>query len=248
MDCLLSDYGYGKSKTSYLLMYVPVQSIAQVSLLVTLHDVLAEYGLCCAGKDSEGGEGAFLKMSIKHLGALEVRLKPQITNKSPVKACKDEKEILIDDDVMIIEKPSPRPIELNDGAAEEKSVVESKEVISIDDEGQDVESVDIEKKREELGIDYALDQSFFCLYGLNLRGEATGSEGLMDHQNTNRGDYKTREQCAGVLQYILPYAKACSVRSPYSYLHFITIFTPWWSNVLWRVSVCQIPTPFLFAQ
>lgn len=201
-------------------MSVSVQLAAQVALLVTLHDILAEYGLCCAGKDSEGGEGAFLKMSIKHLGALEFRLKPQITNKSPVKACTDEpleKEIVIDDDVMIIEKPSPRPVEANDVASKEKPVDESKEITSVDDGSQDVEAIDIEKKRVELGIDYALDQSFFCLYGLNLRGEATGTEGLMEHQNTNRGDYKTMEQCAGVLQYILPYAKACSVQSPHSY-------------------------------
>jgi len=191
--------------------------VAQVALLVTLHDILAEYGLCCAGKDSEGGEGAFLKLSIKHLGALESRLKPQITNKSPVKACTDdsqEKEIVIDDDVMIIEKPSSRQAEANDVAATEKSVNEIKEVTSVDEESQDTEAIDVEKKRVELGIDYALDQSFFCLYGLNLRGEATGTDGLMEHQNTNRGDYKTMEQCAGVLQYILPYAKTCSVQSP----------------------------------
>ncbi|XP_024373289.1 calcineurin-binding protein 1 isoform X1 [Physcomitrium patens] len=184
----------------------------QVTLLVTLHDVLAEYGLCCAGKDSEGGEGGFLKMSIKHLGALESRLKPQNVNKSPAKAQINEpieKEIVIDDDVMIIEKSSSRPIESSEVADKEKSGNDSKG-ISLVDENHEEEAMDIEKKREELGIDYALDQSFFCLYGLNLRGEATGPDGLMEHQNTNRGDYKTMEQCAGVLQYILPYAKACS--------------------------------------
>lgn len=181
--------------------------------MVTLHDVLAEYGLCCAGKDSEGGEGGFLKMSIKHLGALESRLKPQNVNKSPAKAQINEpieKEIVIDDDVMIIEKSSSRPIESSEVADKEKSGNDSKG-ISLVDENHEEEAMDIEKKREELGIDYALDQSFFCLYGLNLRGEATGPDGLMEHQNTNRGDYKTMEQCAGVLQYILPYAKACSV-------------------------------------
>jgi calcineurin-binding protein cabin-1 len=191
-----------------------VQFGVQVALLVTLHDILAEYGLCCAGKDSEGGEGAFLKMNIKHLGALESRLKPQTTNKSSIKTCIDEpleKEIVIDDDVMIIEKPSSRPVEANEVASKEKSVSGSKDFILLDEESQEAEAEAIEKKRVELGIDYALDQSFFCLYGLNLRGEATGSEGLVEHQNTNRGDYKTMEQCAGVLQYILPYAKACSV-------------------------------------
>ena len=198
-----------------ILMCMNLRAIfCQVALLVTLHDILAEYGLCCAGKDSEGGEGAFLKMNIKHLGALESRLKPQTTNKSPVKTCIDEpleKEIVIDDDVVIIEKSSSRPVEANEVAAKGKSSDESKEVILLDEESQEVDATDIEKKRVDLGIDYALDQSFFCLYGLNLRGEAMGSEGLMEHQNTNRGDYKTMEQCAGVLQYILPYAKACSV-------------------------------------
>lgn len=195
-------------------MCTSVQFGVQVALLVTLHDILADYGLCCAGKDSEGGEGAFLKMNIKHLGALESRLKPQTTNKSPVKTCIDEpleKEIVIDDDVMIIEKPSSRPVEANEVGGKEKFVNGSKDVILLDEESEEAEAEAIEKKRVELGIDYALDQSFFCLYGLNLRGEATGSEGLMEHQNTNRGDYKTMEQCAGVLQYILPYAKECSV-------------------------------------
>lgn len=198
-------------RLQHLLPAVPMEH--QVALLVTLHDILAEYGLCCAGKDSEGGEGAFLKMNIKHLGALESRLKPQTTNKSSIKTCIDEpleKEIVIDDDVMIIEKPSSRPVEANEVALKEKSVNGSKDFILLDEESQEAEAEAIEKKRVELGIDYALDQSFFCLYGLNLRAEATGSEGLVEHQNTNRGDYKTMEQCAGVLQYILPYAKACS--------------------------------------
>ncbi|KAG0581073.1 hypothetical protein KC19_4G222800 [Ceratodon purpureus] len=198
-------------RLQHLLPAVPMEH--QVALLVTLHDILAEYGLCCAGKDSEGGEGAFLKMNIKHLGALESRLKPQISKKSPVKICIDEpleKEIVIDDDVMIIEKPSSRPVEANEVGGEEKPVNESNDVTLLDEESEEAEAEAIEKKRVELGIDYALDQSFFCLYGLNLRGEATGSEGLMEHQNTNRGDYKTMEQCAGVLQYILPYATECS--------------------------------------
>jgi hypothetical protein len=49
----------------------------QVDLIVALHDLLAEYGLCCSGKDGEGEEGTFLKFAIKHLMALDVKLKSQ---------------------------------------------------------------------------------------------------------------------------------------------------------------------------
>lgn len=48
---------------------------SQVDLIVAVHDLLAEYGLCCAGRDSEGEEGTFLKFAIKHLLALDVKLK-----------------------------------------------------------------------------------------------------------------------------------------------------------------------------
>jgi hypothetical protein len=60
-------------------------------------------------------------------------------------------------------------------------------------------------------IDGALDQSFFCLYGLNMNPDSTSEEDLVTHQNTSRGDYQTKEQCADVFHYILPYAKTLSV-------------------------------------
>uniref|UniRef100_A0ACD5W9S4 Uncharacterized protein n=1 Tax=Avena sativa TaxID=4498 RepID=A0ACD5W9S4_AVESA len=50
----------------------------QVELIVALHDLLAEYGLCCAGGDGEGGEGTCLKFGIKHLMSLDVKLKSQL--------------------------------------------------------------------------------------------------------------------------------------------------------------------------
>lgn len=53
------------------MMYIP----SQVDLIVAVHDLLAEYGLCCAGKDGEGEEGTFLKFAIKHLLSLDVKLK-----------------------------------------------------------------------------------------------------------------------------------------------------------------------------
>lgn len=42
---------------------------------MAVHDLLADYGLCCVGRDSEGEEGKFLKFAIKHLLALDVKLK-----------------------------------------------------------------------------------------------------------------------------------------------------------------------------
>lgn len=51
----------------------------QVDLIVAVHDLLAEYGLCCAGRDGEGEEGTFLKFTIKHLMALDVKLKSQLS-------------------------------------------------------------------------------------------------------------------------------------------------------------------------
>ncbi|KAM0859920.1 hypothetical protein ACQ4PT_046877 [Festuca glaucescens] len=50
----------------------------QVDLIVALHDLLAEYGLCCAGGDGEGEAGTCLKFAIKHLMALDVKLKSQL--------------------------------------------------------------------------------------------------------------------------------------------------------------------------
>lgn len=68
-----------------------------------------------------------------------------------------------------------------------------------------------EKEELELTIDTALDQCFYCLYGLNLRSDSSYEDDLAMHKNTSRGDYQTKEQCADVFQYILPYAKASSV-------------------------------------
>jgi hypothetical protein len=53
--------------------------------------------------------------------------------------------------------------------------------------------------------------AFFCLYGLNLRSDSSYEDDPVTHKNTSRGDYQTKEQCADVFQYILPYAKASSV-------------------------------------
>jgi calcineurin-binding protein cabin-1 len=60
-------------------------------------------------------------------------------------------------------------------------------------------------------LDSALDQAFFCLYGLKINPDSCSEDDLAVHKNTSRGDYQTKEQCADVFQYVLPYAKALSV-------------------------------------
>nr|BBB89279.1 tetratricopeptide-like helical domain containing protein [Hordeum vulgare subsp. vulgare] len=117
----------------------------QVDLIVAVHDLLAEYGLCCAGRDGQGEEGTFLKFAVKHLMALDVKLKSQL-------------------------------------------------------------------KLEEMqsSIDSALDQAFFCLYGLKINPDSCSEDDLAVHKNASRGDYQTKEQCADVFQYVLPYAKEIS--------------------------------------
>jgi hypothetical protein len=54
-------------------------SSMQVELIVAVHDLLAEYGRCCAGRDDDGEEGTFLKFAIKHLMALDVKIKSQLS-------------------------------------------------------------------------------------------------------------------------------------------------------------------------
>ena len=74
-----------------------------------------------------------------------------------------------------------------------------------------------EDEREELEsiMDSALDQCFFCLYGLNLRSDSSYEDDLVMHKNSSRGDYQTKEQCADVFKYVLPYAKESSVSTLY---------------------------------
>ncbi|BBN01208.1 calcineurin-binding protein cabin-1 [Marchantia polymorpha subsp. ruderalis] len=191
----------------------------QVDLLAAVHDVLAARGLCCAGKTCEGGEGAFLKLAIKHLGSIELKLRLIVAQKGSVVAANDasketsshgtegdEKEDAETSPEPILENKEDsreEPFNSDTGKGKRKKAVKS---------AKDEEAEEIERRRVEIGLDSVLDQCFFCLYGLNLRGgfEPSSHDGLSEHQNTNRGDYKTKEQCAGVFQYILPYAKACT--------------------------------------
>lgn len=187
---------------------------------MTVHNILAEQGLCCASKDCEGGEGAFLNTAIKHLGALDLRLKlicagmPQ--NKEDLVLVSKDKDgksesVATPENHLVNEAQEATAVTIVEESSctlrtEEGNVHALLEASRLSSE---------ERDNLESAIDFALDQSFFCLYGLNLRGgsEITSSEGIAEHKNTNRGDYQTKDQCAQVLQYILPYVKSCSVCS-----------------------------------
>ena len=41
--------------------------------------------------------------------------------------------------------------------------------------------------------------------------DTSNEDDLAVHRNTSLGDYQTKEQCADVFKYLLPYAKASSV-------------------------------------
>ncbi|PAN45643.1 hypothetical protein PAHAL_9G132400 [Panicum hallii] len=159
----------------------------QVDLIVAVHDLVAEYGLCCSGKDGEGEEGTFLKFAIKHLMALDVKLKSQLNSNGM-----EEDEVTKD-------------VRAQDSMVDESSVNDSKQ--NSEDEEDEEES---ELDEIQSCLDSALDQAFFCLYGLKINPDSCSEDDLAVHKNTSRGDYQTKEQCADVFQYVLPYAKALS--------------------------------------
>lgn len=179
---------------------------------MAVHDLLAEYGLCCMGEDGEGVEGTFLRLAIKHLLALDMNLKSNFhfINYSNLNTEMSQNSIC----ETITEKDARKGInsESNDNGDE---ITDGKFINGENGSSICVESVNklTEEEREELelGLDNALNQCFFCLYGLNLRSDTSFEDDLAMHKNTSRGDYQTREQCADVFQYILPYAKASSV-------------------------------------
>lgn len=228
---------------------------------MAVHDMLAEFGLCCARGDGEEEEGTFLKFAIKHLLALDMKLKS--TSLSPSK----ESEMPQLDQQSSHDNNVSRSEQISQGNHAENSVNESKlDVLSVEvpqgeideakasdenivqsmhsentspDKGSENEKIEVasdknfgddprlkkvnhaveceneltEEEREdlEIGIDNALDQCFYCLYGLNLRSDSSYEDDLAIHKNRSRCDYQTKEQCADVFQYLLPYAKACSV-------------------------------------
>lgn len=214
---------------------------------MAIHDLLAEYGLCCVG---DGEEGTFLKLAIKHLLALDMKLKSncqssnrettqcdeQISYKNNVKTSPNEsksdasniKSSQMELDENAVEKNVPEMMTTEDLLSSKGLVKDTAEATFGEHGGPDGKVKKVEKlgdefveygkeltedEREdiELGIDNALDQCFFCLYGLNLRSDSSYEDDLALHRNTSRGDYQTKEQCSDVFQYILPYAKGSSV-------------------------------------
>ncbi|KAI3756000.1 hypothetical protein L1987_55812 [Smallanthus sonchifolius] len=161
---------------------VPVKT--QVELIVAIHDMLAEYGICCASGDGEE-EGTFLKLAIKHLLYLDMKLKSTSVNTQ-----RDDQ----------VSQEGDTKISGNDSNEEASNIfLESGKQLTEE-----------EKEDLEIEIDTALDQCFFCLYGLHLRSDSSYVDDLSVHKNTSHGDYQTKEQCADVFQYILPYTKASS--------------------------------------
>ncbi|KAL0394173.1 UNVERIFIED_CONTAM: Calcineurin-binding protein 1 [Sesamum latifolium] len=161
----------------------------QAELIVAIHDMLAEFGICCARGKGEEQEGTFLKLGIKHLLALDMKLKSNIHSLNKGKETKFDQLTSKDDQLKMSE---PR-----NGEMENNQIIECESELTED-----------EMEELELIIDNALDQCFYCLYGLNLRSDSSCEEDLVKHKNTSQGDYQTKEQCADVVQYILPYAKA----------------------------------------
>ncbi|KAL8113567.1 calcineurin-binding protein 1 [Apium graveolens] len=238
-------------KLQHLIPSVPVKS--QIELIVAIHEMLAEYGLCCAGGDGDKDEGKFLKLAIKHLFALDMKLKSNSNSSTQgMEVTQADEQLSLDghakrsqslrklDSSVVLD-----PTVINETSNFEKETVRwmtsngiqsqkdlEKEKIGLEygkgfSDGPDVvvhkldnvsnhytecsdELTEDEREELELKIENALDQCFFCLYGLQLRSDSLCEEDLVIHKNTSRGDYQTKEQCADVFQYILPYAKASS--------------------------------------
>lgn len=227
---------------------------------MAIHDLLAEYGLCCAGEGAEGEEATFLKFAIKHLLALDMKLKSSF-NSSNRETSPDDRQPCNNNDFITSENELSSEKRLKmDGTQNSEpntamkddiegttskgtpscSVQEKGNAIAHENQCSIVEQINLgdkrgdqldecaneltedEKEELELMIDNALDQCFFCLYGLNLRSDSSYDDELAVHKNTSRGDYQTKEQCADVFQYILPSAKASSVSNLSLFTHTCT--------------------------
>ncbi|XP_077210122.1 tetratricopeptide repeat (TPR)-like superfamily protein isoform X2 [Tasmannia lanceolata] len=251
-QCFL-DAAVAFCKLQHLNPTIPVKT--QVELIVAIHELLAEHGLCCAGKDSEGEKGTFLKFAIKHLLALDMKLKSSFHSSNRGLAMKQNDDFFSHNsnekiflngtksntvldvgtvgvekgEIGILDKDAPDEMtsecisahegldKNGEGVKNGKDGADNK----LHHKGEQLNSevvecgnnlIDVERTTVELGIENALDQSFFCLYGLDLKcgSDSSYEDDLAIHKNTNRGDYQTKEQCADVFQYILPYAKASS--------------------------------------
>ncbi|XP_038700299.1 calcineurin-binding protein 1 isoform X1 [Tripterygium wilfordii] len=231
--CCFVDAAVAFCKLQHLYPSIPVKT--QVELIVAIHDLLAEYGICCAGDGSEGQDGTFLKFAIKHLLGLDMKIKSNVdsSDRETIEFDKhisqhshvfDETEIkgTSTGENNAFDEITPERISSLTSRVKDNTGVEC--LLFCGDDGtiknqektsdQTIESgkelTEDEREELELLIDGALDQCFFCLYGLNLRSDSSYEDDLAEHKNTSRGDYQTKEQCADVFQYILPCAKASS--------------------------------------
>nr|XP_016504943.1 PREDICTED: uncharacterized protein LOC107822878 [Nicotiana tabacum] len=250
-------------KLQHLILNVPIK--AQTELIVAIHDMLAEFGVCCANATDEEEEGTFLKLAIKHLLNLDMKLKSnfhsvckefemsqcdeqsshdnnvgkseQLSHGSNIKVLSNvsnldnlnvtgqvDRDEATASDKDAVERINAEAISASKALEVEKTKVEKSKNIGVVSDGlyprsekskdqlveDGTELSEDEKEELEVAIDNALDQCFYCLYGLNLRSDASYEDDLAAHKNTSRGDYQTKEQCADVFQYILPYAKASS--------------------------------------
>lgn len=232
-------------------------TFCQAELVVAMHDMLAEFGICCSQGNGEEQDGTFLKLAIKHLLALDMKLKSSSNSLNKGQEANFDQNSEIDhfktpetlsDSIHLTVSPNEsHSSTLNVAETDEsKSSSLEKDADEIPSVGSISPDLDKEKSGEkcdyqpdstctdgetennqtteggneltedereelELIIDNALDQCFYCLYGLNLRSDSSCNEDLVKHKNTSQGDYQTKEQCADVFQYILPYAKASSV-------------------------------------
>ncbi|KAG6770578.1 hypothetical protein POTOM_026263 [Populus tomentosa] len=222
-SCSFVYAGIAFCKLEHLVLTIPVKNQA-VELIVAIHDLLAEHGLCRAGEGGEGEEGTFLKFAIKHPLPLDMKLKSNL-NSSNIEAIQHDEELYCPNKTSKVE-PISNTLGVEMGAAEMDEIRLENDIASVEcrsgDEGKNkgdkpIQCIDElnEGEREELEllINNALDQCFFCLYGLNIRFDSSNDDDdLATHKNTSRGDYQIKEQyCADVFQYLLPSAKASSV-------------------------------------
>ncbi|CAL0319261.1 unnamed protein product [Lupinus luteus] len=236
-------------KLQHLNITTPIKT--QIDLIVAMHDLLAEYGLCCAGEGGKGEEGTFLRFAIKHLLTLDMKFKSSfnLLNKEPTRCEELSQSSLVN---VSVEDPKSDTLhiwmdwtkidEVNSVKKDVSEGIISEGISSCKVHDEDSKEIECknhggvgtdskftkgenssnqliecgnelsEDEREELEskIENALDQCFFCLYGLNLRSDSSYEDDLVMHKNTSRGDYQTKEQCADVFKYVLPYAKASS--------------------------------------
>nr|XP_043628202.1 calcineurin-binding protein 1 [Erigeron canadensis] len=182
----------------------------QIELIIAIHDMLAEYGICCSSGDGEE-EGTFLKLAIKHLLYLDMKIKSTINTQSDDQVSQERFTKTSGSDLNQSEfGKHDEPIDASDMGHSSNGMLSEGEETNIQFLESGKQLTEEEKEDLEIEIDSALDQCFFCLYGLHLRSDSSYEDDLVMHKNTSRGDYQTKEQCADVFQYILPYAKASS--------------------------------------